>query len=142
MTVSHILKTKGDEVISLQVGCTVSDVAKILGERRIGAIPIMDGDKIAGIISERDVVRGLAIRGGDVLKDDVSTLMTKSVTTCATTTTVRQLMEMMTERRIRHVPIVEGGKLVGMVTIGDVVNERLHETEQEAEALKEYIASA
>ena len=140
MTVSNILTNKGDDVISLDMNSSVGDVAKILGERRIGAIPIMDGKKLAGIISERDVVRGLAIRGGEVLADNVATLMTKSVTTCSPLETIDKVMAVMTERRIRHVPVMDDGTLVGIVTIGDVVKERLVETEQEAEALKEYIA--
>jgi len=142
MNVSKILKSKGSEIISVEVGCTVLDVSKLLGERRIGAVPVMNGSKLAGIISERDVMRGLAIRGGSVLADDVESLMTKSVVTCGSNESVQQLMAMMTERRIRHIPVVENDKLIGMISIGDVVKERMQETEQEAAALKDYIASA
>jgi CBS domain-containing protein len=142
MNVGRILDQKGHDVISQETGCTVLEVAKLLGERRIGAVPVVKGSKLVGIISERDIMRGLAIRGGSVLADDVSMLMTKSVFTCTPDDTVQHLMSMMTERRIRHVPVVEGGKLVGMISIGDVVKERMQETEKEAEALKEYIASA
>lgn len=142
MNVGKILEAKGSEIIALEDTCTVLEVAKLLGERRIGAIPIMRGDKLCGIISERDVVRGLAIRGGGVLADGVSTLMTKSVVTCSMDDSVQQLMVMMTERRIRHVPVVEDGHVKGMISIGDVVKERMQETEQEAEALKAYISSA
>jgi len=140
MNVSQILRTKGDRIIYLEVGCTVFDVAKILDEQRIGAVPIMDDGKLVGIISERDLVRGLASQGGAVLDKEVSALMTSNVVTCEPCTTIHELMATMTRRRIRHVPVVEDGKLTGMVTIGDVVNERLHETELEAEHLKEYIA--
>jgi len=141
MNVGKILESKDSEVIALEDSCSVLEVAKLLGERRIGAIPIMRTGKLCGIISERDVVRGLAIRGGGVLKDGVATLMTKSVITCNTEDSVQQLMVMMTERRIRHVPVVENGTLKGMISIGDVVKERMQETEQEAEALKAYITS-
>lgn len=142
MNVGKILEKKGSEVIALEDSCTVLEVAKLLGERRIGAIPIMRNKQLCGIISERDVVRGLAIRGGAVLADGVGSLMTKSVITCGVDDTVQQLMVMMTERRIRHVPVIDGGEVKGMISIGDVVKERMQETEQEAEALKAYISSA
>lgn len=141
MNVGKILEAKGSEIIALEETCTVLEVAKLLGERRIGAIPIMRGKKLCGIISERDVVRGLAIRGGEVLADGVDSLMTKSVFTCSMSDNVQQIMAMMTERRIRHVPVVEDGEVKGMISIGDVVKERMQETEQEAEALKAYIAT-
>lgn len=141
MNVGKILDGKRSEVISVEEGASVLDVSKLLGERRIGAVPVMKNGKLCGIISERDVVRGLAIRGGDVLSDGVSSLMTKSVVTCTTNDSVSQIMVMMTERRIRHVPVVEDDKLLGMISIGDVVKERMEETQQEAEALKAYIAT-
>ncbi|MFC4347598.1 CBS domain-containing protein [Kordiimonas lipolytica] len=140
MNVGQILSQKGNDIIALERGCTVMEVAKLLGERRIGAIPITDGDKICGIMSERDVVRGIAIRGGGVLADDVSTLMTKAVVTCSKDDTIYELMKMMTERRIRHVPVVDDGKLVGMMSIGDVVKHRMEQAAAENEALKDYIA--
>ncbi len=142
MTVDHILEGKGRDLVSADVSSSVLDVAKLLGERRIGAVPVMNKGKLAGIISERDVVRGIAIRGGGVLSDNVTSLMTKSVVTCQRTDGIQHLMGMMTERRIRHVPVVEGDQVIGMISIGDVVKERMEETEKEAEALKEYIATA
>ncbi len=142
MIVSKILGATGSDVITITEDQTVADVAKLLGERRIGAVPVMAGKNIAGIISERDIVRGLAIRGGAVLQDGVGTLMTRSVVTCGMNETIQNLMAMMTERRIRHVPVIDENGLMGVVTIGDVVKHRLSETEHEAEALKEYIASA
>ena len=142
MNVSKILEYKGSEIISLNVGCDVLEVAKLLGTRRIGAIPIMSGDELAGIISERDVMRGLAIKGGDVLSDKVETRMTKSVFTCNKTDTIQHLMTIMTERRIRHIPVLDEGRLIAMISIGDVVKERMQEAEQEADALKEYISMA
>lgn len=142
MNVGKILENKGNEIVSLDESSSVMDVAKLLGERRIGAIPIIKNKKLCGIISERDVVRGLAIRGGEVLADTVASLMTKSVVTCTRKESVQQLMVTMTERRIRHVPVVENGEVIGMISIGDVVKERINEAEMEAQALKEYIASA
>ncbi len=142
MIVSQILGVKGDDVITIDDTKSVLEVSKLLGERRIGAVLVMKDKKIAGIISERDIVRGLAIRGGDVLSDCVTSLMTRSVVTCSPTETMQNLMAMMTERRIRHVPVVDDDGLVGVVTIGDVVKERLNETESEANAMKEYIASS
>jgi len=142
MNVGKILGAKEHDIISVEVGCTVLEVSKLLGERRIGAVPVMAKGKLAGIISERDVMRGLAIRGGAVLADKVDSLMTKSVFTCTKADTIQHLMTMMTERRIRHIPVVEKDKLVGMISIGDVVKVRMQETEQEAAALKDYIASA
>ena len=142
MNVSKILGTKEASIISVETGCSVLDVSKLLGERRIGAVPVLSKGKLAGIISERDIMRGLAIRGGAVLADKVDTLMTKSVFTCDTNDSIQHLMTMMTERRIRHIPVIEKEKLIGMISIGDVVKERMQETEQEAAALKDYIASA
>ena len=142
MNVSKILETKGSEIISLEVGCTVLEVAKLIGERRIGAIPLLKKGKLAGIISERDVMRGIAIRGGSVLADMAESLMTKSVATCTPKDTIQHLMTMMTERRVRHIPVIDNGNLVGIISIGDVVKERMDEAAHEADALKDYIASA
>lgn len=142
MTVNQILRQKGDNIISISEDKTVLEVSRILGERRIGAILVMDGDEIKGIISERDVIRGLSIRGGAVLEEAVESLMTRSVVTCKVSDSLTDLMAIMTERRIRHVPVVDEGKVVGVISIGDVVKERISETEHEAEALKNYIASA
>lgn len=142
MNVGNLLSEKGSDIIALERGCSVMEVAKLLGERRIGAIPITENGMLCGIMSERDVVRGIAIRGGGVLADDASTLMTKSVFTCTREDTIYELMKMMTERRIRHVPVVEDGKLIGMVSIGDVVKFRMEEATRENEALKDYIGQA
>lgn len=142
MNVGQILSQKGGEIIAMEQGCTVLEVAKLLGERRIGAIPITDKGKLCGIMSERDVVRGIAIRGGAALADDVSSLMTRAVITCTKDDTVYDLMKMMTERRIRHVPVLDGSKLAGMISIGDVVKHRMEEAARENEALKDYIGQA
>ncbi|MBL4837861.1 MAG: CBS domain-containing protein [Kordiimonadaceae bacterium] len=142
MNVAKILESKGSEIVSLEVGCSIMDVAKLLGARRIGSIPIVAGTKLAGIISERDIVRGLAIKGADVLDEPVDTLMSKTVFTCRKDDTVQHLMTIMTDRRIRHIPVMDGEKMIGMVSIGDLVKERMQEAEQEADALKEYIGTA
>ena len=141
MNVSQILGGKGSEIISVEAGTPLVEVARVLGERRIGAVPVLEGGKLAGIISERDIVRGIAIRGAETLQDAVDSLMTKSVTTCTPHETIVRVMEIMTERRIRHIPVVDDQGLVGMVTIGDVVKARIDETQAEAAALKEYIAT-
>ncbi|MBV1901122.1 MAG: CBS domain-containing protein [Kordiimonadaceae bacterium] len=142
MNVAKILESKGSEIVSLEAGCSIMDVAKLLGTRRIGSIPIVAGTKLVGIISERDIVRGLAIKGTDVLVDPVDSLMSKTVFTCRKDDTVQHLMTIMTDRRIRHIPVMDGEKMIGMVSIGDLVKERMQEAEQEADALKEYIGSA
>lgn len=142
MFIKNIIQRKGNEIISVEPTCTVSDVARLLAERRIGAVLVMDGDKLVGVLSERDVVRGVAISGGSVLDESVVSLMTKTIVTCSLSKHVNEALALMTERRIRHLPIVEDGKLVGMISIGDLVNARINEVEQEADALKTYIASA
>ena len=142
MNVTKILEQKGTEVVTLQAGCTMLDVAKLLGARRIGSVPILSGKKLVGIISERDVVRGLAIKGHEVLEDPVESLMSKTVFTCGVDDTVQHLMTIMTERRIRHIPVMDGDTMIAMISIGDLVKERLLEAEQEADALKEYIGTA
>lgn len=142
MTVNTILRHKGNQIYSISDDQTVLEVARILGEKRVGAILVMKGDNLMGIISERDIIRGLSIRGGDVLMETVDSLMTRAVVTCKPTDSINALMGMMTERRIRHVPVMEDGKVIGMMSIGDVVKARMTETENEAEALKQYITSA
>jgi len=142
MQVDNILQTKGPAVHTVPAMATVAEAVKTLNERRIGAVVVVDAQGgVAGILSERDIVRNL---GGDpqkLLAAPVSTIMTSTVITCSRQTGVSELMEQMTRYRIRHIPIVEGGTLVGIVSIGDVVKRKIEEAEQEAAALKEYIAS-
>ena len=143
MIVNHILSLKGREVATIDPGRSLSDAAKVLAERRIGALLIVDGQRpVSGIISERDIVRAVASHGAGALEEPVSRFMTQKVLTCTGETSVNDVMELMTQQKIRHVPVVEGGRLVGIVSIGDVVKERLEEVEAEAEAIKEYIATA
>lgn len=142
MQVDNILQSKGAVVHTVPIDAPVAEAVRLLNERRIGAVVVTDaGGAVAGILSERDIVRHL---GGDpqaLLASPVSSIMTKTVITCGRDTSVSELMEQMTRYRIRHIPIVEDAILVGIVSIGDVVKRKIEETEQEALALREYIAS-
>jgi len=141
MNVKTILNVKGGKVISVAKDDLIGGAAKILAENRIGAVIVLDGDTIAGILSERDIVRGVAEQGDLCLTQNVSSLMTSDVVTGTLTDTMDQIMAMMTERRIRHLPILEDGRLAGVISIGDVVKQRIAEAELEAAALREYISS-
>ncbi len=142
MNASQILARKGNDIISAESGMKTSDVVALLAERRIGAVPIMKDGQLVGMLSERDIMRGIAISGAKILDDSVDGLMTKSVHSCAPDDSVDALLAVMTDRKIRHLPVLDGGKMVGMISIGDVVKEKISESEREAEALKHYIASA
>jgi len=142
MNVASILKWKGRNVLTSKPTETVLAVAKTLAEHKIGCIVLLDDEKnVAGIISERDIVRAIAKSGQDVLEQPVSICMTKEVITCRESDTINSLMAEMTSRRFRHLPVVEGGELVGLVSIGDVVKERIAEAETEAAAMRDYIAT-
>lgn len=141
-TVLAILKRKGHRVVTVTPDQRVGDVADLLARHRIGCIPVVDpGNHIVGMISERDIVRGISEHGGSVTGARVDSLMTTQITTCSPTDTVSGLMEVMTERRIRHLPVLWDGQLHGMISIGDLVKARLDEAQQEVEALRSYIAS-
>ncbi|MDF1794632.1 MAG: CBS domain-containing protein [Thalassobaculaceae bacterium] len=141
MLVSDILKTKGNNVVTVAPDTSVTTAVATLAEKRIGCIVVTtDGGTLAGILSERDVVRMLAEKGGDVLDEPVSALMTAKVVTCTATQTISDVMELMTTGRFRHVPVVEDGRLAGMISIGDVVKFRLEETEEEVRQLSAYVA--
>jgi CBS domain-containing protein len=142
MTVHAILESKGHQVFSVQPDVTVADAVKILGEKRIGAILVMTGTTIEGIFSERDVVRVLAERGASILQEPVSKVMTRKVVTCGRTETVSGLMEKMTQGKFRHLPVVEEGRVIGIISIGDIVKRRVMEYEKEQEALRDYIKTA
>jgi CBS domain-containing protein len=142
MRISGLLRDKGDFVATIPPGTTVREVLAGLAEHGVGALVVTsDGERIDGIVSERDVVRALHHRGTPVLDEEVTTVMTAEVTTCAPEDEVDSLMSIMTERRIRHVPVVVDGRLTGIVSIGDVVKHRVHELEHENLALVEYIQS-
>jgi len=142
MQVKEILATKGRDVATISQGRTVDDAIRLLRERGIGAL-IVTGvtGPLVGIFSERDVVRALASGAPDALTMKVADFMSTTVTTCAETTSIDSLMSLMTERRIRHVPVVENGALAGMVSIGDVVKWRVDELEKEKRDLIDYVSA-
>ncbi len=142
MNVARILKDKGRTIVTASPDATLREVVKLLAAKNIGALVVCDtGHHVKGIISERDIVRILAGHGAAVLDEPVSQHMTREVVTCTAHTTVNRLMEEMTSHRFRHVPVVEGGKLSGIVSIGDVVKLRIAQCELEAASMREYIAT-
>lgn len=143
MTVKNILSRKGSDVVTIAPTASLSDAVKLLAERRIGAIVVTGPDsRVAGILSERDIVRVIGERGPAVLSDNVGSVMTRKVMTCSESDTIANIMERMTEGKFRHLPVVDQGRLVGVISIGDVVKWRVGEIEHESEALREYIATA
>ena len=142
MLVKQILREKGRDVVTVPSTATLSDVTRILARRRIGAVVVRDGDgPVAGILSERDVINALGEGSVTALTQSVAEHMTRRVSTCRENDTVEDLMELMTRKRFRHVPVVEDGVLAGIISIGDVVKSRIAETELEAESLRGYIAA-
>ncbi|ARJ67185.1 hypothetical protein WV31_16680 [Magnetospirillum sp. ME-1] len=142
MIVKTILKTKarGAGIVSVTPDASVGDAARLLSQHKIGAVLVMNGDRVAGILSERDIVRGLADAVDVCITAKVRDLMTTEVFVCHEDDTVERLMEIMTAKRIRHLPVVDAnGDVAGMVTIGDVVKSRLDETKMEAESLRDYV---
>lgn len=143
MTVAAILKQKGHEVAHVGPGATIAEVAQHLATRGIGAMLVCEpGGDLLGIISERDVVRSLATNGAPTLDMTVSELMTRNLTTATERTTVPEAMELMTRGRFRHLPILEDGRVTGIVSIGDIVKARMMQQEQEVDSLKAYVAGA
>lgn len=143
MTVSLLLAEKGREVVSIEPNATLASAVALLAEKRIGALLILGaGRRIAGILSERDIVRTLAERGARALEEPVSQSMTRKVSTCTENETVSAIMERMTDGKFRHVPVVDQGQVVGMISIGDVVKHRLHEMEHDSELMRDYILTA
>jgi len=143
MTVKAILSRKGTDVVTADPNATLSEAVKILGASRIGALVVTGADRrIVGILSERDIVRVLAEKGPQALAAPIAEVMTRKVMTCTTRDTVSELMERMTEGKFRHLPVVEQGRLAGIVSIGDVVKWRVHEMENESAALRDYIRTA
>lgn len=144
MFVSDILRTKGDAIHTGTPDMLVADAANQMTGHQIGSLLILDGAResggaITGILSERDIVRGLATFGVDCLSGPVSELMTQGVTTLAPGATIAQAMEIMTQGRFRHVPVVDGGALAGLISIGDVVKYRLAEASKEVEEMQKYV---
>jgi CBS domain-containing protein len=139
MRISDVLRTKGDQVTTVKPTTTVSRLVATLGDHNIGAAVVTDNSHLVGIVSERDVVRGLRERGAALLSATVAEIMTSDVLTCSPEDTVDRLAEIMTERRHRHMPVVRDGKLVGIVSIGDVVKSRISQLETDREQLESYI---
>lgn len=143
MTVKRILSEKGANVVTISPTASLADAAKLLAERRIGALVVTGaGDRVVGIVSERDVVRILASRGAAGLDISLTDVMTRKVVTCEPSATVSAVMEQMTAGKFRHVPVLDGEKLLGIISIGDVVKLRLQEMEREQAALRDYIQTA
>lgn len=143
MHVAQILARKGTSVATVAPSDTVTDAVQLLAEKRLGALVVSaDGRSIDGILSERDIVRSLGTEGAGLLDVPVSQIMTAAVRTCAPADTVERLMSLMTEHRIRHLPVEVDGELAGIVSIGDVVKERVTELEDESRQITDYIQSA
>ena len=141
MKVEHILQSKGRDVVSVSSGAVIREAVALLAERNIGAVMVKDGAVVVGILSERDIVRNLRRDGGDALVKLVKDYMTADPVSCRPDHDLDEILEIMTNRRIRHLPVMRDGVLLGMVSIGDVVKRKIELTEQEAAALKQYIAS-
>jgi CBS domain-containing protein len=143
MTVARILADKGSSVVTVAPDKTLEEVIQILADRRIGALVVAHDDgSVAGIISERDIMRALAGHGGSAFDAPVSAHMTGNVTTCGRSSTIEEVMTLMTEGRFRHVPVCEDGRLIGLVSIGDVVARKIATVEAEHQALRDYITMA
>ncbi len=142
MTVRAILDTKGHQIESVEPDARLSAAIRTLAERKIGAVLVLSQGRIEGILSERDIVRALGERGAAVLDEPVSAVMTRKVVSCEQADTVAAIMEMMTSGKFRHLPVVEDDRVVGLISIGDIVKWRVGEYEAEQEALREYIKTA
>ncbi len=140
MYVKDLLRDKGSAVFTVSPETSVAELAKSLVRRRIGAAGVVDGEGgLVGVVSERDIVHSVAERGAAAVECEVSELMTKTVHTASPETMIDEVMLLMTERRIRHVPVIEDGKLAGIISIGDVVKHRIASAEREANQLRDYI---
>ena len=142
MLVEAVLHAKGRSVLTIEQDKTVGDAARALAERRVGAVVVVENrDRVVGILSERDIVRGLGTLGPDIFGQPVTALMTREVFTCTGADSLDKLMGVMTNRRFRHIPVVEDGRLAGIVSIGDVVKNKLDEAAMENDSLRHYIAA-
>jgi CBS domain-containing protein len=141
MHVSTIIGEKGNAVYTVEPGQMLSDAVDVLCTHRIGAVVVVNNGTVEGILSERDVMRALGVDGGAVLSRPVKDFMTADVVSCKLADSVDYIMSLMTSQRFRHLPVIEDGRLSGMISIGDVVKIRIAEVEAETDALKSYIAS-
>jgi CBS domain-containing protein len=143
MIVKNILAGKLGDVVTIEPTADLAVAVRLLTERHIGAVVVLGADhRVIGILSERDVVRALAERGATALSEPISQVMTRDVNTCSEDDTVEGLMGRMTDGRFRHMPVVQQGKLIGIVSIGDVVKSRVEEIDHEARTLRDYIQTA
>ena len=142
MTIAAVLRGKGHEVETITAEECLLDAVRRLGEKRIGALPVVEGERIVGIMSERDIIYCLREHGPEALDWPVSRAMTAPAITADSDTQVLSALALMTQRRIRHLPVVEGGQIRGIVSIGDLVKYRMERIEAEADAMREYIQSA
>ena len=142
MTVRAILEAKGRQIVAIEPETLLASAAKVLADRRIGAVLVLSRGRLQGILSERDVVRSIGEFGAAVLTLPVSAVMTRNVVSCRQTDTVGSIMELMTNRKFRHLPVVENGEIIGVISIGDIVKSRLREFENEQQALHDYIKTA
>lgn len=143
MTVKAVLVAKGGDIVSIEPAADLATAAKLLADRGIGAVLVLGADRhVAGILSERDIVRSIAARGAAALSEPVSQTMTRKVITCTPNDPLTSILEQMTKSKFRHMPVIEQGKLAGIISIGDVVKHRLDAMEREQAALQDYIRSA
>jgi len=143
MTVSAILTAKGRDVVTIGVAAKVHEAVALLATKRIGALVVMgEGGRLSGIVSERDIVRALADGAATTLERPLAEIMTRAVVTCGEEETIDSVMSRMTRGRFRHLPVVTGGRLVGIISIGDVVKARIEQVQREAEEMRAYIATA
>jgi CBS domain-containing protein len=140
MRIVDVLRGKGSSVATVDPSASVGDLVAALAEHNVGALPVLEAGQLVGIVSERDVVRRLHLGGAGLLQLRVADIMSASVTTCEPNDKIEDLARIMTERRFRHMPVVAGGKLVGIVSIGDLVKARIDLLEAEREQLQSYIA--
>ena len=142
MTIRAIIDSKGDEVVSATPEMRVAEVARLFAENRIGAVPVIEGDEVVGIMSERDLVHCIANEGAAALDRAVGEVMTAPPITVPSDHSVLGALGLMTRRRVRHLPVIDDGRVVGFVSIGDLVKFRMDRIEQDAKAMRDYIRSA
>jgi len=142
MTIAHVIAGRTTPIVSCTTGTLVREAVKLLADKRIGAMPVFDGRDIAGILSERDVIAQLALHGAQTLDATAGEVMTAPVVTVDPRTEVLAALSVMTRRRVRHLPVMEAGRIVAFVSIGDLVKYRIDRIEAEADAMREYIQTA
>jgi CBS domain-containing protein len=142
MTIKAILHGKGEAVTTINASATVAEAIAVLSDQRIGALPVVERGAVRGIFSERDVIYAVAKRGASALRERVGDVMTAPAQTVSLETAVHDALSLMTQRRIRHLPVVDGGDLIGLVSIGDLVKYRIDNIEAEASAMRDYIQTA